>query len=143
MNFPAFPTQSLYGSFPSFPTYTFGWHLPSWMGGYGFSVSLPNLTGIPDWIAEIFAYALGWVAAFFLWIVEVIVYGISVPLNDLINYASAGINWTFQAIEQISGQAGVFGPIVAALLGGALLLVIILGVFAFISLLSKLGGAAE
>ena len=144
MNFPPFPTQSAYGSFPSFPTYTFKVDLPSFLGGAQlFSVSLPNLAGIPTWIAQIFAYFIGWIGAFLLWLVQVFVIVISDPIDYLVNLGSNAINWTIQEIESISSHAGIFAPVVAALLMGMLLVVLVVGLFAAINLLKGLGGAAE
>lgn len=144
MNFPPFPTQSAYGSFPAFPTYTFSVSLPSWLGGAQlFSVSLPNLAAIPTWIAQIFAYFIGWIGAFLLWLVQVLVIVISYPIDQLINLASDALNWLISAIEGISSRAGIFGPVVAALLMGMLLVAIVVGIFAAVNLFKQLGGAAE
>ena len=144
MNFPPFPTQSAYGPFPSFPTYTFKVDLPSFLGGGQlFSVALPNLAGIPTWIAQIFAYFIGWIGAFLLWLVQVFVIAISDPIDYLVNLGSNAVNWTIQEIESISSHAGIFAPVVAALLMGMLLVVLVVGIFAAINLLKGLGGAAE
>ena len=153
MNFPPFPSQSLYGSFPNFPIDYFVVQIPNSigllpvpppLGGYIIGkIPYPVLTGIPGWVAEIFDYALGWVAAFLLWLVQVFVIVISDPIDYLVNLGSNAINWTIQEIESISSHAGIFAPVVAALLMGMLLVVLVVGIFAAINLLKGLGGAAE
>ena len=144
MNFPPFPTQSAYGPFPSFPTYTFKVDLPSFLGGGQlFSVALPNLAGIPTWIAKIFAYFIGWIGAFLLWLVQVLVIVISDPIDYLVNLGTNALNWTIQEIESISYRAGIFSPILAALLMGMLLVAVIVGAFAIFNLLKTLFSAVE
>lgn len=144
MNFPPFPTQSAYGPFPPFPTYTFTVSLPSFLGGGQlFSVQLPNLAGIPTWIAQIFAYFIGWIGAFLLWLVQALVIVISYPIDALINLASSALSWIISQIEAISQRAGVFGPVVAALLMGMLLVAVIVGTFAAVNLFRQLWGEAE
>ena len=144
MNFPPFPTQSAYGPFPSFPTYTFKVNLPSFLGGGQlFSVALPNLAGIPTWIAKIFAYFIGWIGAFLLWLVQVLVIVISDPIDYLVNLGTNALNWTIQEIESISYRAGIFSPILAALLMGMLLVAVIAGAFAIFNLLKTLFSAVE
>ena len=144
MYFPPFPSQSLFGPFPSFPTYTFSVSLPSWLGGAQlFSVPLPNLAGIPAWIAKIFAYVIGWIGAFVLWFVQVLVILISDPIVQLINLASGALNWLISAIENIASRAGIFGPVVAALLMGMLLVAMVAAIFAAVNLVKQLVGAVE
>ena len=162
MNFPPFPSQSLYGSFPNFPVnYVTVPNLLHWAQvglyygnilnypynnpppGTVWKIPYPVLTGIPGWIAEIFDYALGWVAAFLLWLVQVFVIVISDPIDYLVNLGSNAINWTIQEIESISSHAGIFAPVVAALLMGMLLVVLVVGIFAAINLLKGLGEGAE
>lgn len=166
-HFPPFPSQSLYGSFPSFPVNYVSIpniaDLPGWilsLIAYRinpinypyknppsipslFSIPYPNLLGIPAWIAQIFAYFIGWIGAFLLWLVQVFVIVISDPIDYLVNLGSNAINWTIQEIESISSHAGIFAPVVAALLMGMLLVVLVVGIFAAINLLKGLGGAAE
>ena len=166
-HFPPFPSQSLYGSFPSFPVNYVSIpniaDLPGWilrLIAYRinpinypyknppsipslFSIPYPNLLGIPAWIAKIFAYGVGWVGAFILWTVKVIVIAILLAVGTTINTANTAINWTIQEIESISSHAGIFAPVVAALLMGMLLVVLVVGIFAAINLLKGLGGAAE
>ena len=135
MNFPPFPTQSAYGPFPSFPTYTFKVDLRSFLGGGQlFSVALPNLAGIPTWIAQIFAYFIGWIGAFLLWLVQALVILISDPFDYLMNLFSDAVSLTFRDIEAISAHAGIFAPVVAALLTGLLIVAIVVGIFAAINL---------
>lgn len=143
MNFPPFPTQSAYGQFPPFPTYTFsvGWDILGTF--YGFSVSLPNLLGIPLWIIQIFAYFIGWFGAYLLWVIQSLVVLVKDPITYLINLASEILAEIFKEIEAISAHAGIFSPIVASALIGLLMLAIILGAYGIANLLKEIGGAVE
>lgn len=166
MNFPPFPSQSLYGSFPSFPVSYVDIPNIADLPGYIYAVTTyygdvlnypysnpptisywripyPNLLGLPGWIGGIFAYFIGWVAAFFLWVVQVLVIIVSVPIDYLLNLVSDVINWTIQDIEGVASRAGIFGPVVAALLMGMILVAIVAGAFAIFNLVKTLGSAVE
>jgi hypothetical protein len=141
MSFPPFPTQSLYGAFPPFPIYVYseGWNIAGTF--YGFSITLPNLIGIPAWTFKVFEYFIGWIGAFFLWAIKSIVVAVGGPISYLINLAFQIFTGIFKAIELVSSHAGIFSPIVASALVGLLMAGIILGVYGIANLLKGIGGA--
>lgn len=130
ISLPNFPTESLYGSFPAFPSYAYkaGWTILGHF--YGFSVQIPNLAGIPGWIIDIFIWALGWIAALCLYLVELVSIGIADLVLKVIDLAFSVLDSAIKLIQAISAQAGIFSLPVAALLYGLLLVAIVLVVYA-------------
>lgn len=161
-----FPTQSLYGSFPAFPVDYVEVpnviQLPSYIASMityytdvlnapysnppslsTWNIPYPNLLGIPTWLAELAAYGLGWGGAFVLWIVSNLSFVVTAIIEAAVNTLSGAFTDLTYGIEDISGQTGIFSPIVAAILMGMLFVVIIVGLFSFVNLIKGLLGGAE
>ena len=138
MNYPIFPTNSAYGNFPAFPTYTYKWGF-SLLGHYfGLSVKIPDLAGIPEWIAEILYWGIGWIGALFKYLIIYIsvflVNSFDTVFNDLIGIFNQAIGF----IQKLTSSMGIFGiPIEIALIAGITILGI-LGISSLIKLGSKI-----
>ena len=106
---PPFPTASLYGAFPTFPTYTFA---PQFLGHTLFSIELPNITKIPQYIAEIVLYYIEWGAAIFLWLFQYT----SIGAEDITLWGATKAAQTFNTLIQTSDRAaaatGIFAPLI-------------------------------
>jgi hypothetical protein len=126
MNYPPIPKSSLFtGSMPAFPTTTYSWGFSFFGHWEGFSIGIPNIAGIPLWIAELISYSLkfimGWTGAFFLYGVE---YLDALAYNTTEYVIQTG-NTTFQHIiafsEMAAGGNNIFSPIIASLIMAGLL----------------------
>ena len=106
---PPFPTHSLYGSFPSFPTYTFA---PQLWGTTLFSITLPNITQIPQFIMNVVLYYMEWGAAIFLWLFQYT----SIGAEDITLWGATKAAQTFNTLIQTSDRAaaatGIFAPLI-------------------------------
>jgi len=145
MGAPSFPTGSLYaGTIPAFPTTTYNWGF--WFFGTyeGFSISIPNITQIPEWIASLLSYAVlwavGWIGAIALYLGEAIDYYTTGPITSAVDFLFTEFNSTLFYFEWVSRFAGPFSIDVAALLMGILLLIIVVGTFYMIKGLTALIG---
>ena len=138
MNYPIFPSQSAYGSFPAFPTTTYQWGFSILGHYYGLSVKIPDLAGIPEWIAKILYWCIGWIGALFKYLIiyssVFLVNSFDTAFNDLIGIFNQAINF----IQKLTSSMGIFGiPIEIALIAG-ITIIGILGVSSLIKLGSKI-----
>ncbi len=118
--YPPFPTGSLAGSFPSFPTYTFAPSLPQWLGGAQlFSIQLPDIAKIPQYIIEVFLWIAGYGAAYLRY---AILYIAALAANGGLWIADEGLHavgGTINYLERINQATGIFAPVItAAIIGG-------------------------
>ncbi len=132
MNIPPPPSGSLYGAFPSFPSYQ--------MTILTYSFSVPNVAEVPLWVLEIIAWAIGWPLAYFQWMIEAAAIVVSAPIVWLVNEFGSLFTWLLDEITSIASRTGPFEPIVSALLFGALLMALILGVRAVVKFAGELVG---
>ena len=138
MKYPIFPSQSAYGNFPAFPTTTYQWGFSILGHYYGLSVKIPDLAGIPEWIAEILYWGIGWIGALFKYLIIYIsvflVNTFDTAFNDLIGIFNQAIGF----IQKLTSSMGIFGiPIEIALIAGITILGI-LGISSLIKLGSKI-----
>lgn len=116
---PPFPTSSLYGAFPTFPVYTFA---PQFLGHTLFSIELPNITKIPQYIMNIVLYYLEWAAAIFEWIFQYASIGGENLTLWAINTASADFNTLVETSNRAAAATGIFAPVILT----ALIMLIVL-----------------
>jgi len=117
---PSFPTHSLYlGTFPAFPTTTYSWGFNFFGYWEGFSISIPNILAIPQWIAGVVTYgvlwAVGWVGAIYEYAVKYAAIGIENLTAEGISFAFGTYDKILSTIEGITGNTGILSPILTLL----------------------------
>ena len=116
---PPFPTSSLYGAFPTFPAYTFA---PQFLGHTLFSIELPNITKIPQYIAEIVLYYIEWGAAIFLWFFQYTSIGAEKLTLWLLSTFTTDFNSLVLTSNRAAAATGIFAPVILT----ALIMLIVL-----------------
>ena len=132
-SYPSIPQGSLFGSFPGFPMTTYGLTIT----GMIYVIPTPNVSGIPHWVGQIFAWFIGLIGAYFI-------YGIQLVLmyaGNLSLYVIYGINSLFTTyisdIQTIGNGTGIFAPIIEIAMIG-LLIPVVFGIFAIAQKITEL-----
>ncbi|MCL5782527.1 MAG: hypothetical protein M1476_01285 [Candidatus Thermoplasmatota archaeon] len=103
---------------------------------------------VSDLASSLASYVLGWVAYIFclvgmawlsLW--RHISSGASTIVSNLINYMGSALDFIISDIESVSSRAGIFSPIVAAFLGGILIVAIVLGFYSAFNMIMAMSEA--
>ena len=116
---PPFPTHSLYGNFPSFPTYTFA---PQLWGTTLFSITLPNITQIPQFIMNVVLYYIEWGAAIFEWLFQYAGIGAENLTLWLVSTSTSDFNSLVLTSNRAAAATGIFAPVILT----ALIMLIVL-----------------
>lgn len=132
-SYPTQPTGSLFGSFPAFPTTNYGLTI----SGIGYEIPIPNISAIPHWVGQIFAWFIGLIGAYFLYGVQlVLMYTANLSL-----YVIYGIDTLFTTyisdIQTIGNGTGIFAPIIEITMI-ALLIPVVFGIFAIAQKITEL-----
>jgi len=118
---PTFPTASLYtGTIPPFPTYNWSWGFNFFGTWEGFSIALPNVLAIPQWIGEVIIYGALWI---FGWIAAVYQFAVQYLAVESQNLTTSGISFAFgtydrilSTVEGITGNTGILSPLLTTLI---------------------------
>lgn len=155
MQYPSVPTRSLFanGSLPSFPTGQINvpdiFELPGYIeqviSYYGdifnapyshpptigyWTIPYPNLGGIASWIINSILWLFGWVGAVFEYAIRYVAALIVNGITAFINLGTGLITDTINFTLSIGKSAGAWAIPIEALIGGALLVIIVLVTFA-------------
>jgi len=127
VNFPSFPTGSLYtGSFPSFPTISWGWGFTIFGVHEGFSITLPDFLKIPEWIVSLVTYGVLWAIG---WVGAVFEFALSYAEAEAQTISTSFLNWVtnlftelINAMEGLVYKTGIFAPLISIVLMSALII---------------------
>lgn len=130
---PTQPTGSLFGNFPSFPMTTYGLTI----AGITYGMPIPNVSGIPHWIGQIFAWFLGLIGAYFFYGVQLILMYIGNISLYVIYELQALFTTYISDIQTIGNGTGIFAPIIEIAMIG-LLIPVVFGIFAIAQKITEL-----
>ena len=132
-SYPNTPTGSLFGSFPGFPMTIY----PLNIAGITYVIPSPNVSGIPQWIGQVFAWFLGLIGAYFLYGVQLILTYIGNISLYVIYELQALFTTYISDIQTIGNGTGIFAPIIEIAMIG-LLIPVVFGIFAIAQKITEL-----
>lgn len=137
---PSPPSESLYnnGQFPNFPETVIHIGIPD--TSLGFNISVPNVEAIPNWIFHIIEYELGYLGAYFQYLIEYIGDYTVNHIIIIIGLILGVLDSILSTVEQLTAPLGILGIPIEILIISLLFVAI---VYICIMIIKGIGKIAE